>query len=105
MTTEQAGSSISTPTPSKFTPGPWREAPFGERPYPDFPAIVCKNDINIALVANVEEQSCRANALLIAAAPDMFDALQDAEKYFEALDGPLANKVRAAIRKATGSNE
>ena len=46
----------------------------------------------------------RANTLLIAAAPDLLEALQAIEKYMRADfdDMPMSGKARAAIAKATG---
>lgn len=44
---------------------------------------------------------CDANAHLIAAAPDLLEALQDALLW---VDGSTKVKVKAAIAKATGSD-
>lgn len=66
---------------SKFTPGPWvadifTNGAFRIRPHGyDIPVIADRNEC-YPLVAEME-----ANARLIAAAPDMYEALQDIARY------------------------
>jgi hypothetical protein len=61
---------------------------------------------NWLLDAEGDEQ-CWANARLIAAAPDLLSVLQELEEsadYWSEYDVPfgIANRIRAAISKATG---
>ena len=57
----------------------------------------------------VEDEECRANARLIAAAPELLAALEDAESIFGPEEGEehkaphWAKRARAAIAKATGA--
>lgn len=48
-----------------------------------------------------EHGSLRANAALIAAAPDMFDALQSIVDAFGDRDSLLIDQAKAALAKAT----
>lgn len=95
---------------AKHTPGPWtcsRDDQFGDTrfyvtqqegaPYtPDYSDVAtliaetCSGD-------RVAKQE--ANARLIAAAPELLEALKEAALW---VDGELKNKVHAAIAKATG---
>lgn len=93
---------------NKFTPGPWNNMPKTEY------VPICKQDeaglslgfINSADLDRVAEG--KANAYLIAAAPDLLEALEQMiDEYGTAGDGwPRNNKVlrdsRAAILKARG---
>lgn len=87
---------------SKHTPGPWQVAAY-------------LNDGRIGIydgdgyrVASVHDFNYReenkANAALIAAAPDMYRALEVIASTLDALDemDNLRSIARAAIRKATG---
>lgn len=80
----------------KHTPGPWRYTPWHiEEGNPTVRApegwLIC-------------ETSSDANARLIAAAPDLLEALRDALCALECCgkDYPAATKARAAIAKAVG---
>jgi protein required for attachment to host cells len=89
------------------TPGPWHEEAL---------EIFADEDCNLHPIANcfgnhtcrsVEEQ--RANALLIAAAPEMFEALRQVmhidqmDLYSEgALPKEVTDQIYAALLKATG---
>lgn len=85
----------------KYTPGPWFTHRSG------FSTVYVEARIDGGLLQEVaacgptekaaEQQD--ANARLIAAAPDLLEALQDAALW---VDGDLKSKVRAAIAKATG---
>jgi hypothetical protein len=95
---------------TKHTKGPWQIIP-----YPDGHSFIREGVAPERFVANVSTSNDegKANARLIAAAPDMLEALTKARAFIEAeLDarGPdvagvaLAslNAVDAAIAKATG---
>lgn len=98
----------------KHTPGPWKV-------YPDFPTTVCVNlreDAEKPEFYNwetIHESACsdsesKANARLIAATPEMLEALQIA---MQRLDSPefrakhpsVELHMRKAIAKATGGAE
>lgn len=93
---------------NKFTPGPWNNMPKTEY------VPICKQDeAGLALgfinSTNTERTAeGKANAYLIAAAPDLLEALEGmADEYGTAGDGwPRNNKAlrdaRAAISKARG---
>lgn len=92
---------------TKWTPGPWK-APEG-----DFPDVYGPDDRLLAVVyapGNYEHnsQEGHANARLIAAAPDLLDALQEAMRWigrltdWEGAGDPDADSWRAAIAKAKG---
>lgn len=95
-------------TDTKFTPGPWRAwQPRGDE---SVPVRTDGLGITIAYVHQGAITNARANASLIAASPEMFEALDHAEavmsivlprshtaEYIECLD-----KIRAALAKARG---
>lgn len=86
----------------KHTKGPWRvgdagHAVFGPKDsgmYPNAPVTILQNLAN------------KGNAHLIAAAPEMFEALLLAEKYFDDNGGHEAYtwlpKIKSALAKARG---
>ena len=94
---------------SKYTPGPWKvvKDAFG----------FCINqrdddDGNIRAIADIRKYApgggtAEGNARLIAAAPELLDALQEIEVFMGADfdDLPIASKARAAIAKATGETK
>ena len=97
---------------TKHTPGPWVVDP-------DSPTDISPADdlrLGIASICHADEaggrwefgQQSKANAKLIAAAPDLLEALQDCERVMsEELKGllviqPELKNARAAIAKATG---
>lgn len=102
---------------SKHTEAPWRVA--------DAEPIRLKSGCYIQAVFSLSEatyrparahgktaEECQANADLIAAAPEMLDALEDAESFIigfeddetqEPLVGILLARIRAAKAKAKGS--
>ena len=93
----------------KHTPGPWEIGeldPYGQ-------AIVRNKDIEIATCwhhcVGAIEQEMRANARLIAAAPELLatceaiqKAMRDEFRYLDNIDRALLDKVEAAIAKARG---
>lgn len=99
---------------SKHTPGPWRQFEHNGN------VMVCAGPSHLATVAiggAMDESSDRANARLIAAAPELLDALRTILEYAECYDdaGPRAagwqsaelradiEAARAAIAKAEGA--
>jgi len=97
---------------SEHTPGPWaiEKCPKAQAATDgrDWPWLVNYNDGEYeGHLALVQTQNAEANALLIAAAPELFAALADFLTMFGADDDPrlikLLNKTRAAITKAKGN--
>lgn len=109
----------------KHTPGPWRAVNLDEEGF--FPSVYMGENLTYSdnsgtgdhrLVINEGQpegkywgnqiEVCRANALLIAAAPDMLAALKAIQQVFFAngegiFRGKLAHQVHAAINKAGGA--
>jgi len=81
---------------SKHTPGPWSfDGP------PDNIIVWSGPDDRVCFMTS--DGAAKANARLIAAAPEMLDALRDAAKAMAntgGIDPPVLATVRAAIRKA-----
>ena len=93
----------------KFTPGPWKIKAHGDR----FRVIETDQETSVAIVQNMGDSIERiSNAELIAAAPDMYDALASApmitgyatELRFLAAYNDWLNERRAALRKAREGN-
>lgn len=80
---------------SKHTPGPWIQS------------RECSNDVEAPDTGHVATCEVQADACLIAAAPDLLEALQDYVRDFgDNEDGDsqrMAAKANAAIAKATGN--
>jgi hypothetical protein len=84
---------------NKFTPGPW----YVEETNPEeYDINTGDGGENIAFVS-IEPQARAANALLIAAAPELLEALQGLLPMWESgIEEPWVKKARAAIKKAIG---
>ena len=93
---------------TKHTPGPW---------YVGSGTYECRNIYSVAsvtddegftyqpIVASVEDDGIKcwdANARLIAAAPDLLEALQEMVRTFAKNHAPAVDVARAAIARATG---
>ncbi len=98
---------------SNFTPGPWIvEAPyFSEVQTMERESVAscwhsdCNGkSVTISGVIECSPEESAANARLIAAAPDLLEALKDAVCALDCCgkDYPAAEKAREAIAKATG---
>lgn len=76
---------------ARFTKGPW-----GEK-------NVLVRGLNFLSHANYPTELGKANAHLIAAAPELYEALEDVLNSKEIVnDDPLVNKIIAALAKARG---
>jgi hypothetical protein len=91
---------------SKHTPGPWK---FGETPSLDGQGIAFEVDTDDFTIAHVYPAFDSGNAALIAAAPDMYEALQTVRLVFPEHPSTLHNPTRvmvesvlAALAKAEG---
>lgn len=89
----------------KFTPGPWVIDAGG-----DGEIEVWAPDtgyVTIAICSGTEPSEIeKANARLITAAPDLFEALQDMLRDFGPdYKGPTIDAARAAIARARGADE
>lgn len=106
---------MTQPETEKHTPGPWELFQGGSDYYPGIQAD------NLSVVVWGEEgenegiqghthQEALANATLIAAAPELLQALEELTKYAASLNGamwrfddqPVAKQARAALAKASG---
>ena len=84
---------------TQHTPGPWWHSGLEVGTVPMMM-------VKVAKVSGANHQEAQANAVLIAAAPDLLAALREFVKSFEGCyaDGePAMIKARAAIAKATGA--
>lgn len=98
----------------QHTPGPWHHDKRGY-PHPDVKAangrnVACTWGVNnqpkTKEAAEAQKQIARANARLIAAAPELLDALKDAKELLENMgikEGETLRGINEAIAKATGS--
>jgi len=80
------------------TPGPWVYS--FESVDPEWAVITTSGGVVIANVNDLHTQ--KANARLIAAAPDLLAALEEARPYVPDHHGPIAHKIDTAIAKARG---
>ena len=83
---------------STHTPGPWQSYNAGAT----IGTIEGCNGIDVIADIRFIKNESRHNAKLIAAAPDMLDALQAVSDYLGDQDSILADQVNSAIRKARG---
>lgn len=100
---------------AKHTPGPWRVSERGERtPYTEICVINAPGG-EVEIITDNESSDTIADARLIAAAPEMYEALTAMLHRFEIYcggpdnpygghtDGELLNRARSAIAKAEGT--
>lgn len=92
------------PTGARFTPGPWRFSGWPIEAYTDGePGIVIRETVAFMDRSNDERRD--ANARLIAAAPDLFEACDAALTFIANTRGKLAglyrDKLRAALAAAS----
>jgi hypothetical protein len=97
---------------SKYTPGPWRlndNTKYWKNNI--FSVTVRKHGVHAAAVANIPARAtipvseAWANARLISAAPELFEALNTFPQSLDWTDAELwewSKKARAALAKATG---
>jgi hypothetical protein len=97
---------------SRFTPGPWRAE--GPDDFRDFNILHDGDSLAVAAaVSNMRSlDEIEANARLIAAAPDLIEALEDLKRelvlsdvdldYIESHFRPWLNKAESAAAKARG---
>ena len=86
---------------TKFTPGPWRA---GLSIYKSQARVVADKGGRIADVFAYEEEQAKANAALIAAAPEMYEGLKEIRDVMEK-DGRFCRTVEAIdklLKKARG---
>ena len=95
----------------KHTPGPW-VAKIRDTHIPNCVAAYIetrgeyRGDVAMLQscenIGGITQDETRANAHLIAAAPDLLEALLEARAYVPEHHGPAVHKIRAAIAKAEG---
>lgn len=94
------------PDEMKWTPGPWRISAFELRAGSETRWIMAADDFSVACVESRDGEENDANAHLIAAAPELYAALEAIDRYwaegnFSRQPG-LWNPMRAALAKARG---
>jgi hypothetical protein len=94
---------------TQHTPGPWKVKAGTNAVLAGRKQICSHVNAASALPVNIleDQEIAQANARLIAAAPDLLEALQDALCALECCgkDYPAASKAKAAIAKATGETK
>ena len=89
----------------KHTPGPWRiEDIESTQPYTEYD--VYADDHRVMHVHDIDD-GAEANALLIAAAPDLYEACKRALVYIQSDPAvyPLISAIKNAIAKAEGGTK
>lgn len=106
---------------TNYTPGPWKAGIKTKRhgtPYTEVLSTATENGISLSICGPValipghhESEETDANATLIAAAPELLEALNDVldhcERYFPAFgtiggkENEIVEKAKAALQKAT----
>lgn len=88
-------------TEARFTKGPWVKGKWGQLVNPEGKSI-CVWDCGIAIVSRDEE--AEANSRIIAAAPDMYEALELAIEIMDEAgwSRPIQRVCREALAKARG---
>ena len=94
-----APSATTTPNTPSYTPGPWRE--HSHRQIGPDAGIVCEVWSAIGESDADRIAQADANARLIAAAPDLLEALRCACNYIDKLGG-TSSPYRALLARATG---
>lgn len=79
---------------SKCTLGPWKVVRAVDGDYAIY------SDLRMIAITDDDCPVDKANALLMAAAPDMLDLLEECEPY---IAGELGKRIKAAIAKARGT--
>jgi hypothetical protein len=90
---------------ASFTPGPWVKDRHGQLSGPDG-TIVCTKGLGLSISLGGDPYPvAEANARLIAAAPDMYEALEEAEEALRdtACHGPGAPCARYPIKDRYGN--
>lgn len=86
---------------SKHTPGPWGCILTSYHAH-DYRLINPNGTPMLLMIEANDHSEQRANARLIAAAPDLLEALTECLQYGAFLPPPIVNVARSALDKATG---
>lgn len=93
---------------TKFTPGPWLITNLLEYEKGTGSLTIGSEksdwiaEVKGTHVGNHSQEEVYANAKLIAAAPELLEALIEAEKHHQGMRSEMGWKIRNAIKKATG---
>lgn len=93
-----AGSIASYAATARHTPGPWRVVSDFVGPF----RVVNEKDSTIAAAGYTNSSEAMANAELIAAAPELLEALKDCVSGLADMEPKLEARIHAAIAKAEG---
>lgn len=87
----------------KWTPGPWAVVNTNWEPWPDAVEVNADNEV-ICFTGGHDAERQKANARLIAAAPDLAEALEAAANSagFQYMISETRAKIDAALSKAKG---
>lgn len=92
---------------TKWTPGPWTPQKLrnGQQ------VVLCESGFPVCRISRWAKESDAAEARLIAAAPDLYDALSDAIEVLalhvqegDGIASPVMDNARAALAKALGAS-
>lgn len=83
-------------TEAKHTPGPW------DIKFDSIRSLTKPKYVAGIITVNNDHDEAKANARLIAAAPELLNALKDMVATFSGYQGMELTAARAAIAKATG---
>lgn len=88
----------------KHMPGPWRQGGVKEISLIGKCREIVADDGRIGLVYGITDEDCKANARLVAAAPELLAALEVAVEYFDRneIDCIAHDDAKEAIKKAKG---
>lgn len=97
---------MTTESRSKHTPGPWRARTEGTELNPDWIAVFNSTGKWALATANqsagIDREEAKANARLIAAAPEMLDALENAVQTIERILKTIPYVVPVSVSSAPG---
>lgn len=93
---------------SEHTPGPWEAVELDGKPVNDPAIMSAKHCLATCWINDIPRKQAAANAVLMAAAPDMLAALQIAHRFLDSHgngweEAETLDAIRAAMAKATGA--
>ena len=89
----------------KYTPGPWTVGTIMDGLLTGTVVVQGKNGNTVNSFGTGSDPECAANAHLIAAAPEMYEALRNLENDNRIIPDHAWKMVKNAINKAEGKND